>query len=148
MKNTFDFSIALYYRHAPESDIEKSLPEQGYAYYYNSIIFLKTNDKKKAQEELNKGIKALESIKTKNSEDYALLSMLYSFSCQFLGFPDVIKASKQATNCIDKSLKLDENNLIIGKYRIEKIIESPLLGTGLSINKEFGRFKSENCGGC
>lgn len=84
---------------------------KGYAYYYNSIIFLKTNDKKKAQEELNKGIKALESIKTKNSEDYALLSMLYSFSCQFLGFPDVIKASKQATNCIDKSLKLDENNL-------------------------------------
>lgn len=84
---------------------------KGYAYYYNCIIYLKSSDKKIAQEELNKGIKALDSIETKNSEDYALLSMLYSFSCQFLGFPEVVQASKQATNCIDKALKLDENNL-------------------------------------
>lgn len=84
---------------------------EGYIYYYNSIIYLKSSDKKKAKEELNKGIKALESIKTKNSEDYALLSMLYSFSCQFLGFPEVVQASKKATNCIEKALKLDKNNL-------------------------------------
>ena len=84
---------------------------QGYAYYYNSIIQLKSSDRKSANEELNKGIKTLESIETKNSEDYALLSMLYSFSCQFLSFPEIIHASEHAAKYIDKALKLDENNL-------------------------------------
>lgn len=84
---------------------------KGYALYYNSIIYLKSSDKNKAHEELMKGIEALEKIEKKNSEDCALLSMLYSFSCQFLGFPEVIQASKQATNYIDKALKLDKHNL-------------------------------------
>jgi len=83
---------------------------KGYALYYNSIIYLKNGDKNKAHEELNKGIDALESIKTKNSEDYALLSMLHSFSCQFLKFPKVVLASRNADNYIEKALKLDENN--------------------------------------
>lgn len=84
---------------------------KGYAYYYNSIIQLKSSDRKSAYEELNKGIKTLESIETKNSEDYALLSMLYSFSCQFLSFPEIIHALEHAVKYIDKALKLDENNL-------------------------------------
>lgn len=83
---------------------------KGYALYYNSIIYLKNGDKNKAHEELNKGIDALEAIKTKNSEDYALLSMLHSFSCQFLKFPKVVLASKNADKYIEKALKLDENN--------------------------------------
>ena len=83
---------------------------KGYALYYNSIIHLKNGQKDKSYEELKKGIEALESIKKKNSEDCALLSMLYSFSCQFLNFPKVIYASNNATSYIKKAMKLDKNN--------------------------------------
>lgn len=57
---------------------------KGYALYYNSIFYLKNGDKETAEKELNKAIESLESIDVKNSEDYALLSMLYNFSCQFI----------------------------------------------------------------
>lgn len=83
---------------------------KGYALYYNSIIYLKNGKKDESYDELKKGIEALESIKKKNSEDCALLSMLHSFSCQFLKFPKVIQASKNATNYIEKAMKLDNNN--------------------------------------
>lgn len=83
---------------------------KGYALYYSCIIYLKNGEKDKSYEELKKGIEALESIKKKNSEDCALLSMLHSFSCQFLKFPKVIQASKKATDYIEHALKLDKNN--------------------------------------
>ena len=83
---------------------------KGYALYYNSIIYLKTGDKENAYEELKKGIGSLESIETKSSEDCVLLSMLHSFSCQFLGYPKVVQASKDATGYIERAMKLDENN--------------------------------------
>jgi cellobiose-specific phosphotransferase system component IIA len=84
---------------------------KAYAMYYNSIIYLKNGDKEKSNKELNQGIEALESIKEKNSEDCALLSMLYSFSCQFLSFPKVIMASGKANSYAKKAIKLNENNL-------------------------------------
>lgn len=83
---------------------------KGYALYYCSIIYLKKGERDKSYEELKKGIEALELIKKKNSEDYTLLSMLHSFSCQFLKFPKVIQASKNATDYIERALKLDDNN--------------------------------------
>jgi len=84
---------------------------KGYAHYYNCIIHLKNGDRNKAHEELKKGIDVLESIPTKNSEDCALLSMLHSFSCQFLGFPEVVQASKDAARYIERAMELDEKNL-------------------------------------
>ena len=84
---------------------------KGYAHYYNCIIHLKYGDRNKAHEELKKGIDVLESISTKNSEDCALLSMLHSFSCQFLGFPEVVQASKDAAHYIERAMELDEKNL-------------------------------------
>ena len=83
---------------------------KGYTHYYCSIFYLKKSETGKSYEELKKGIDALESIKKKNSEDCALLSMLHSFSCQFLKFPKVIQASKSATDYIERALKLDDNN--------------------------------------
>lgn len=83
---------------------------EGYALYYNSIIYLKNAERDKSYEELKKGIEALESIEEKNSDDCALLSMLYSFSCQFLKYPEVVQASKNAAAYIEKAMKLDENN--------------------------------------
>ncbi len=84
---------------------------KGYALYYNSIFYLKNGDKETAEKELNKAIESLESIDVKNSEDYALLSMLYNFSCQFIGFPKIIQVSKKATDCIEKAKKLNPDNL-------------------------------------
>lgn len=83
---------------------------KGYALYYNSIIYLKRGEKDKAHDELNKGISEMESIEKKTSEDCALLSMLYSFSCQFLKFPAVVRASKTANNYIETAMELDKNN--------------------------------------
>lgn len=83
---------------------------KGYTHYYCSIFYLKNGEVSKSYEELKKGIDVLESIKIKNSEDCALLSMLHSFSCQFLKFPKVIQASKSATDYIERALKLDDNN--------------------------------------
>lgn len=84
---------------------------KGYALYYNSIFYLKNSNKTNSKTTLMNGIKALKLIKKKSSEDYALLSMLESFSCQFLVFPEVIKASKDATTYIERAIDLDENNL-------------------------------------
>ena len=94
-----------------ESENSLFLYWEGYALYYNCIISLKNSDRESAHTELTKAIKTLESIERKNSEDYALLSMLESFSCQFLGFPEVIQASKNATTYIERAIELDENNL-------------------------------------
>ena len=84
---------------------------KGYALYHNCIIYLKKSDRKSAEKELDKAIEVVEGIQKKNSEDYALLSMLQSFSCQFTGFPAVIKRSKDATTNIDRAIEMDKNNL-------------------------------------
>ncbi len=83
---------------------------KGYAHYYHSIFYLKNGDRKNAQAEVDKGIEALASIEKKNSEDYALLSLLRSYSCRFLGFPEVVQASQSATIDAERALELDENN--------------------------------------
>jgi len=84
---------------------------KGYALYYNSIYYLKNSDRTNSKVALTNGIKVLESIKNKNSEDYTLLSMLKSFSCQLLEFPEVVQASKDATTYIEQAVELDKNNL-------------------------------------
>lgn len=83
---------------------------KGYACYYNSIYYLKNGDKDRAHEELKNGINAMETNKIKNSEDCALLSMMYSFSCSFVVFPKVIIASKKANDYIEKAMELDNKN--------------------------------------
>ena len=46
-----------------------------------------------------------------NFDDYALLSMLHSFSCQFHKFLKVIQASKNATDYIERAMRHDNKNL-------------------------------------
>lgn len=106
--NSIIDEISLMYNQNPNSLF---LYWKGYALYYNSIFFLKSGDKERAEEELKKGVESLEAIEAKNCEDWALLSMLYNFSCQFSGFPKVVMLSKKATDCIEKAKKLDSYNL-------------------------------------
>ena len=82
-----------------------------YARYYNSKIYSSKKDKKNAHRQIKKAIDALETLPTKNAEDHALLSMLYSSSCQFTTFPKVIFTSKKAMKHAEQALKQDNNNL-------------------------------------
>lgn len=83
---------------------------RSYLQFYSSIYYLKKGDKKIAEEEIDKGIDWLESLKNKNSEDYALLAMLQGFGIQFKGMKamfisqDIKKNAKQA-------IAMDSTNL-------------------------------------
>jgi len=58
---------------------------RSYLQFYSSIFYLKKNDNKTAEKEIDKGIDWLKEMKNKNSEDYALLAMLQGFGIQFKG---------------------------------------------------------------
>ncbi len=75
---------------------------RAYLQFYSSIYYLKKGDKKMAEKEVDKGIDWLTNLKSKNSEDYALLAMLQGFAIQFKGMKamfisgDIKKNAKQA----------------------------------------------------
>lgn len=83
---------------------------KAYSLYYKSIYYLKDSDKDHAYTVLKEGIEILKSIDRKNSEDYALLSMLQNFSCQFITFPEIATVSKEAGQHIELAIELDPNN--------------------------------------
>lgn len=84
---------------------------KGYAQCSNCAIYLSLEDKKAAEKALDDGIEALKYIKDRGSEDYALLGMMQGYSCQFAGFPGIIKRSMNAVSSVDKALELDTENL-------------------------------------
>ena len=85
---------------------------KAYALYHNSLYYLKSaKEEKKAGSILTEGIDLLVSVEQKNSEDYALLSMMQCLSCHFAGFPKVIKAARSSVKSIEQAIELDKNNL-------------------------------------
>ena len=84
---------------------------KGYALYYNSVAYLKNREAKKSNRELTQGIELMESIENKNSEDYALLSLLHSFSCLFTGYPMILETYEKCSDCAEKALELNKNNI-------------------------------------
>ena len=83
---------------------------QGYLQYYASIYYLQQNNKKAAENEADKGLNWLKSIKNKNSEDYALLALLQSFSIQFRT-GDAMLISQEINKDIENALAIDSSNL-------------------------------------
>ncbi len=84
---------------------------QSYASYYLSICHLQLDNKKAAKESINHAIDLIEKIKTKNSEDYALLAYEQSFSCQFKpGIIIPLISKKLKSNC-DTALQIDSLNM-------------------------------------
>ncbi len=82
-----------------------------YVNYYQAVFLVKTKDKKESQTKINEGIVLLEKQRRKNSEDYALLALLQSFSIQFKsGMAAGILSSKVVDNA-EKSLELDSLNI-------------------------------------
>ncbi len=84
---------------------------KGYALYYNSVAYLQNREAVNSAENLKEGIAALESIENKNSDDYALLAMLYNFSRLFLGYPKILEVIQNSNDCAAKALELNENNI-------------------------------------
>ncbi|MGL4993953.1 MAG: hypothetical protein ACRC6R_07525 [Bacteroidales bacterium] len=93
-----------------ESKDDRLLYWKSYAMYYNSILFLKKGDWSSAESEVKRGIDLLKRIQSKSSDDYALLSMLQNYSCQFASFPAIIKLSRAATSSIDMAIEIDPSN--------------------------------------
>ena len=81
-----------------------------YSKYYESIYYLKTKDAKNAEEAIEEGIDYLYKTKNKNSESYALLAHLQSFSIQFEKGMSVIGVSKRVLENAEKALELNPNN--------------------------------------
>jgi hypothetical protein len=83
---------------------------RSYLQFYTSIYFLKANDKKKAEKEIDRGIDWLEGMPNKNSEDYALLSMLQGYALQFKGLKVMFLAGEVKRNA-SQAIALDSTNL-------------------------------------
>lgn len=83
---------------------------RAYLQFYKSIYYLKNGDKKNAEKEIDQGIEWLKGIQGKNSEDYALLSLLQGFSLQFKGFRVMFISSEVKENA-ELAITLDSMNL-------------------------------------
>ncbi len=83
---------------------------RAYLQFYSSIYYLKQGDEKTAEKEIDKGIEWLKNMKNKNSEDYALLAMLQSFSIQFKGMRAMFISGDVKKNA-KTALAMDSTNL-------------------------------------
>jgi hypothetical protein len=83
---------------------------RSYLQYYSSIDYLIKADNKSAENEIKKGIEWMESIEKKNSEDYALLAMLQSFSIQFNSLKAMFISGNVKKNA-DSAITLDSTNI-------------------------------------
>ena len=83
---------------------------RAYLQFYKSIYYLKNGDKKNAEKEIDMGVEWLKGMQGKNSEDYALLSLLQGFSLQFKGFKVMFISSEVKENA-KLAITLDSMNL-------------------------------------
>lgn len=82
-----------------------------YAKYYESIYYLKVNDTKNAKAAISTGINLIEDVPNKDSEYYALLAHLQSFSTQFAEGISAMLISNKTKENAKSALKLDSTNL-------------------------------------
>lgn len=83
---------------------------QAYMLFYASIYRLKTGDQKKAETLNDQAMSLLIDKKGKNSEEWALLSYLKSYSIQFKGQMKAGAISSRSTSYAEKALELEADN--------------------------------------
>jgi len=98
---------------------------KAYGLYHKAIYYAYSeNEIEKAKDITSSAIELLESIKNKNSEDYALLAYIQSFSLQWVSGFSIIGASGKAEDWAEKSLQLDPTNprayYVSGSYDYHK----------------------------
>ena len=89
--------------------VDINLYWQGYVQYYTSILQDFTDRSSEGKKTLKDGIETLEKTNKKNSETYALLGMMRSFSIRYNKF-SAIFISKEAQKCASKAIQLDPKN--------------------------------------
>ncbi|RAK68043.1 hypothetical protein [Hymenobacter edaphi] len=83
----------------------------GYVALHESIYYLQQNDRKRAEQVVENGLKQLQEPAPQRAEDYALLAHLQSFAIQFRhGMAAALAAAKVKSNA-ERALKLDARNL-------------------------------------
>jgi len=83
---------------------------RAYLAYYHAIYALKLSKKDLAEQYTDEGIDLLDEMKGKNSEDYAMLALLQSFSIQFkMGIKAPFISSTVKSNA-EKAMQLDKEN--------------------------------------
>ena len=102
-----DNKLKNLYKNNPQN---MTLYWRSYLLFYSSIYYLKNDDKKAAEKEIDKAIGMMKNINLKNSEDYALLAMLQGFSIQFKGMRAMFISSDAKKN-VKKAIALDSTNL-------------------------------------
>lgn len=106
--NTLDTKLEKLYANKKKNLI---IYWSSYLQFYKSIYYLSVKNKKDAEKVIDKAIDQLEDMKGKNSEDYALLSMLQGFSMQFsAGIKAPFIARKIGKN-MELAFKLDSTNI-------------------------------------
>ena len=96
------------YRENPNNII---LYWKGYLLYYKAIYFLKVNDKSNSGKTILEGIDILKDMKKKNSEDYAMLALLQSFSIQFTSGIKASAISGEVKKNLGFAIDIDPSNL-------------------------------------
>jgi len=81
-----------------------------YLQFYKATYYLEIKDEDLSEEEIDKGVDWMSEMKDKNSDDYALLSMLKGFSTQFKGFRAMFVGISSG-NDLDRALELDNKNI-------------------------------------
>lgn len=83
----------------------------GYAYYNEAIYYLTLKNNEKSKETIHLAIDLLDGIKEKNSEDYALLALLQSFSIKFISGMQAGVVSSRVKKNAKQAIKMDDKNL-------------------------------------
>jgi tetratricopeptide (TPR) repeat protein len=83
---------------------------RSYLQFYYSIYYLQLENNRQAEKEIDKGIDWLKGMQNKNSEDYALLSMLQGFALQFKGMK-VMFISGEVKASAKQAISMDSTNI-------------------------------------
>lgn len=84
---------------------------KGYLFYYKAIYHIRLKEEDKSEQAVTEGIDILQNIERKNSEDFALLALLKSFSQQFHSGFQAGKVSADIERNVKHALELDPDNL-------------------------------------
>ena len=82
-----------------------------YTEYQKAICYIKQGDRTKSEASCENGISQLEAIDKMNSEDFALLAYITSFSIQFKGGLKAATTSSKVKKYAEKALELSDKNL-------------------------------------
>lgn len=84
---------------------------KAYLLYYKSIYYIQTKDRINSERSVNEGIELLDDLKSKNSDDYALLALLQGFSLQFQSGIKAGLKSSQRENNVNRAIELAPSNI-------------------------------------